>query len=376
MSHRKFEAPRHGSLGFLPRKRTKKHRGKIRSFPKDAPTSKPFFTAFMGYKAGMTHESLEAVTILETPPMTVVGVVGYVETPRGLRTLVTVWAKHLSTSCQRRFYKNWCTAKKKAFSKYFKKMHGSDERYKEELARIKKYCQVVRVIAHTNIELLNLRQKKAHILEIQVNGGNNVEEKVDFAESMLEKNFYVNDVFAEGEFVDTIGVTKGHGYEGVIARWGITRLPRKTHRGLRKVACIGAWHPARVGYQVARAGQRGYHHRTERNKVIYRIGKKPEEGKVDTTASTEQDLTEKGITPLGGFPHYGVVREDWVMIKGAVTGAKKRPITLRKAIVAKPLMSETKEQVAIKFIDTASKYGHGRFQTKEEKDKFFGRKAE
>ena len=55
MSHRKFEAPRHGSLGFLPRKRTKKHRGKIRSFPKDAPTSKPFFTAFMGYKAGMTH---------------------------------------------------------------------------------------------------------------------------------------------------------------------------------------------------------------------------------------------------------------------------------------------------------------------------------
>lgn len=28
MSHRKFEHPRCGSLGFLPRKRTKKHRGK------------------------------------------------------------------------------------------------------------------------------------------------------------------------------------------------------------------------------------------------------------------------------------------------------------------------------------------------------------
>lgn len=55
MSHRKFEAPRHGSLGFLPRKRTKKHRGKIRSFPKDDKSKAPHLTAFLGYKAGMTH---------------------------------------------------------------------------------------------------------------------------------------------------------------------------------------------------------------------------------------------------------------------------------------------------------------------------------
>lgn len=30
------------------------------------------------------------------------------------------------------------------------------------------------------------------------------------------------------------------------------------------------------------------------------------------------------------------------------------------------------QQVELKFIDTSSKYGHGRFQTKEEKDKFLG----
>lgn len=60
-----------------------------------------------------------------------------------------------------------------------------------------------------------------------------------------------------------LGASKGHGTEGVITRWGVTRLPRKTHRGLRKVACIGAWHPARVSFSVARAGQHGYHHRTE-----------------------------------------------------------------------------------------------------------------
>lgn len=50
MSHRKFEAPRNGSLGFLPKKRTKKHRGHIRSFPKDDASKEPHLTAFMAYK--------------------------------------------------------------------------------------------------------------------------------------------------------------------------------------------------------------------------------------------------------------------------------------------------------------------------------------
>ena len=40
-----------------------------------------------------------------------------------------------------------------------------------------------------------------------------------------------------------------------------------------QVACIGAWHPSRIQYTVPRAGQKGYHHRTEINKKIYRIGK-------------------------------------------------------------------------------------------------------
>jgi large subunit ribosomal protein L3e len=42
------------------------------------------------------------------------------------------------------------------------------------------------------------------------------------------------------------------------------------HKGLRKVACIGAWHCSRVSFTVARAGQKGYHC-TEMNKV-YHIG--------------------------------------------------------------------------------------------------------
>ena len=52
-------------------------------------------------------EVVEAVTIVETPPMVIVGIVGYVETPRGLRTFKTIFAEHISDECKRRFYKNW-----------------------------------------------------------------------------------------------------------------------------------------------------------------------------------------------------------------------------------------------------------------------------
>jgi len=133
-------------------------------------------------------------------------------------------------------------------------------------------------------------------MEIQVNGGS-IAEKVDWAFASFEKEIKISDVFEQDENVDAIAVTKGKGFEGVTARWGTRKLPRKTHKGLRKVACIGAWHPSRVMYSVPRAGQNGYHHRTEVNKKIYRLGSKGDE----TAASTEFDLTKKPITPMGGF---------------------------------------------------------------------------
>jgi len=390
MSHRKFEAPRHGSLGFLPRKRTNHHQGKVKSFPRDDATKPCHLTAFMAYKAGMTHitrdvdkpgakvhkkEVVEAVTILECPPMMVVGVVGYVETPRGLRSLTTVWAQHLDDALKRRFYKNWYRSKKKAFTTYAKKYADEKKPIEQELARIKKYCTVVRVLAHTQIRKLKLRQKKAHLMEIQVNGGS-VSDKVDFAFGQFEKQIPIDSIFAKDEMIDICAATKGHGMEGVTKRYGVTKLPRKTHKGLRKVGCIGAWHPARVAYTVARAGQKGYHHRTEVNKKIYRIGKAAydSEGKiVNQNASTDFDLTEKVITPMGGFPHYGTVREDFVMIKGCCAGVKKRVVTLRKTLLVQTSRN-AQEEIKLKFIDTASKFGHGRFQTFAEKEKFLGPK--
>jgi large subunit ribosomal protein L3e len=398
MSHRKFEAPRHGNLGFLPRKRATRHRGKIKSFPNDDQSAAPHLTAFLGYKAGMTHivrdvdkpgskmhkkETVESVTILETPPMVVVGIVGYIETPNGLRALTTVWASHLQQQVLRRFYKNWYRAKKKAFTKHNAggKPNTNNER---ELARMKKYCKVIRVLVHSDMTKLPLPQKKSHLMEIQVNGGD-VSAKVDFGVGLFEQTIPVSKIFSQDEMIDVIGVTKGKGFEGVTTRWGTSRLPRKTHKGLRKVACIGAWHPSRVKYSVPRAGQNGYHHRTQINKKIYKIAAptftaegtivKDDKGNVvaDRFASTEFDLTKKSITPMGGFPHYGDVKNDWIMLRGAVVGPVKRVLTLRKTLLRQTSRNAT-ENISLKFIDTSSKFGHGRFQTAEEKAKFMGKR--
>ncbi|CAG0906816.1 unnamed protein product, partial [Cyprideis torosa] len=202
-SHRKFEAPRHGSMGFYPKKRSRRHRGKVKAFPKDDKSKPVHLTAFIGYKAGMTHvvrecdrpgskvhkkEIVEAVTVLETPPMVIVGIIGYIETPRGMRALKTVWAEHISEDCKRRFYKNWYKSKKKAFTKASKKW--ADEKGKQQIEKdlniMKKYCKTIRVIAHTQMKLLRQRQKKSHVMEIQVNGGS-VPAKVDWAKEHLEK---------------------------------------------------------------------------------------------------------------------------------------------------------------------------------------------
>jgi large subunit ribosomal protein L3e len=93
----------------------------------------------------------------------------------------------------------------------------------------------------------------------------------------------------------------------------------------------------------------------------------------------------------GGFPHYGVVRNDYLMLKGCVMGPKKRIITLRKVCRLFSFYSflptripflqsllvnfsrKYREEVTLKFIDTSSKFGHGRFQTPEEKTTFVGK---
>ena len=60
-------------------------------------------------------------------------------------------------------------------------------------------------------------------------------------------------------------------------------------------------------------------------------------------------------------------------LQGAIPGTKKRVITLRHTLFPSTKRSAL-EEIKLKFIDTASKFGHGRFQTSEEKLKTFGRR--
>merc|ERR1712018_831046 len=141
MSHRKFSAPRHGSLKFLPKKRCTRPRGTPKSFPKDDAAQPIHLTAFIGFKAGMTHvvreaekpgsainkkEVVEPVTIVECPPLKVVGVTGYIKTADGPQSIKTVWAARLTDEVKRRFYKNWHACKKKAFTKSSKKWESEE----------------------------------------------------------------------------------------------------------------------------------------------------------------------------------------------------------------------------------------------------------
>jgi large subunit ribosomal protein L3e len=136
------------------------------------------------------------------------------------------------------------------------------------------------------------------------------------------------------------------------------------------------WCLASISSRLLRCpiSQKGYHHRTEINKKVYRVGAgfHTVDGKeVKNNASTEADITDKSINPVGGFVQYGLVKSDFVMIKGGICGPKKRAITLRQSLL-KQTSRAALEPVKLKFIDTTSKQGHGRFQTIDEKRAFMG----
>ncbi|KAJ7866890.1 hypothetical protein B0H13DRAFT_2560526 [Mycena leptocephala] len=96
----------------------------------------------------------------------------------------------------------------------------------------------------------------------------------------------------------------------------------------------------------------GYHRHTEPNKEIHCIG--------SGTAM-----------PRPNSPHYGIVKNDFLMLKGSIPGTKKHAITIRKSLMAHTSRRDL-EKVQLKFIDTSSKFGHVAFQTFKEKAAFLG----
>ena len=68
------------------------------------------------------------------------------------------------------------------------------------------------------------------------------------ADYQLGQEIRLEDVFAEGEYVDVTGLTKGKGYAGVIKRWGFSRGPMSHGVSLRHrpTGSLGVRTPARV----------------------------------------------------------------------------------------------------------------------------------
>ena len=187
---------------------------------------------------------------------------------------------------------------------------------------------------HTQPKLASVPKKKPELMEVGVGG--NVREKFDYLVKNLGKEISAKEVFKVGEWIDTIAVTKGKGFQGVIKRFGVKLLSHKDKKGRRRVGSIGPWRPGRVRWTVPMPGQLGYQTRTQFNSRVIKIGENGKE-----------------VTPKGGFIKYGVVNGEYLIIKGSVPGPKKRLIRLRKAI--RP--PSTHPPIEITYISTKSQQG-------------------
>lgn len=336
MGHRKTHAPKHGSLAYLPRKRAKRLLARIRYWPKiEAET--PRLLGFMGYKAGMTYvfaiedrkrspnygkEIMRPATIIETPPMLVCAVRAYTKNAYGLQTITEAWMKDPPEELERVFTipENFNTEEN------LKKIEGN-------LDKIAK----IRVIAITQPRQTSVPKKKPDIAEIEVGGGT-IQQQFEYAKNLLGKTVNPTEIFKEGQYIDIIAVSTGKGFQGPVKRWGVTILQHKGRKTKRGIATLGPWNPHHVMYSVPRAGQMGFHQRTEYNKRILKIGNDGKE-----------------VTPKGGFVRYGIVRGPYILLDGSVPGPEKRPIRLRYP--ARPPKQVAEELPQITHISLESPQG-------------------
>ncbi len=329
----KPKRPRFGSMGVWPRKRAKNTVARIRSVPK---LKEAKLLSFPTYKAGMTHilitgtdknkrtsgiDAFEAVTILECPPVKIASIRLY--SKEGTGTIV----KH-----QINFKVDKDLSRKTNTPKDSSKIKNTEELSKLDLS---KYSDLT-IQVYTTPKTIDLK-KTPDLFEVELGG--NIQEKLEFVKNHVDKLITISQVFKEGQFVDSHGVTKGKGFQGPVKRFGIGLKNHKSEKGVRSVGSLGGWSgQGHVMYRVAHAGQMGYHQRTQYNNNIIKISDKPEE-----------------VNPKGGLVNYGLVKSSYVLIKGSIQGPKKRLVLLSEPIRLKKKTSQTSE--SIKYINTESQQG-------------------
>jgi large subunit ribosomal protein L3 len=171
----------------------------------------------------------------------------------------------------------------------------------------------VRILMATQPRLAKRGKKAPDLIEVKIGGGS-IKDRFEHAKKLLGTEVKVGDFVKEGQAVDTIGITKGKGIQGPVKRWGIRRKIHKARKTVRQVGSIGGWTPHYVMYSVPRAGQMGFHQRTEYNKLVIKMGNNGSE-----------------VTPKGGFIRYGQINSEYVMLKGSVPGTTNRLILMRTA---------------------------------------------
>jgi len=253
---------------------------------------------FAGYKVGMTHvhyinnrktatakneEMSFAVTVVECPPLKVIGMKSYNPTHGGKQTVSQIFTSNLDKELARKI-----TLPKKKSEK--------------ELKDGKSYS----IIIQTQPKLAGIK-KKPEIFEVPV-------KDAETGKSLLGKELYINEMVKPGQQLDVYGVTRGKGFQGPVKRFGITLRNHKSEKAIRNPGAVGPWHPHHGNYTVAHAGQMGYHQRQEKNKLVLKVGTKPEE-----------------INVNGGFMHYGLVKNNYVLFKGSLQGTPKRLVIFMPA---------------------------------------------
>jgi large subunit ribosomal protein L3 len=314
MGHRKYSAPRRGSIAFRPRARAKSLEPRIRTWPKFR-TEKAALLGFAGFKAGEIHvltiddrektpnfgkHFLNAGTVVVTPPLRVIGIRGYTHDYEGKHALFDIYAKDLPKELERKFH-----------------AHFTQEEFSKAELALNKLSSIMAMVAVLPHEV-NLSQKKPFVFEVAVSGGD-IKVQYDYLLGLLGKQVRVSDILKTGQYVDVFGITRGKGVEGPVTRFGVKRKQHKSRKSVRAVGTLGPISPAVVMYTVPRQGQRGFHQRTEYNKRILIMS---------NTESDGQNL----INPSGGFKHFGRVKGDYMVIKGSVPGVPKRLLKLRHAI--------------------------------------------
>jgi large subunit ribosomal protein L3 len=290
----------------------------------------------MGYKAGMTHvfavedrkrspnygkEVIRSTTVLETPPMLICAIRAYARNSYGTQTVTENWMKDPPKGLDRVL-----TLPENFTEENLKKIG-------ENLANLTK----IRVTAITQPKQTSVPKKRPEMAEIEIGGGT-IQQQFEYAKSLLGKTVPPAEIFKEGQYVDAIAISTGKGFQGPVKRWRVKILQHKGRKTKRGVATLGPWNPHHVMYSIPRAGQMGYHQRTEYNKRVLKIG-----------------TDGKEITPKGGFTRYGIIHGPYILLEGSIPGPEKRPIKLRYP--ARPPKQTAEELPQITQISLESSQG-------------------